>query len=413
MKILHLCSQDYGGAGRATLRLHQALIKHGVDSLMLVQEKSSDLPSVECLAKTQAQKFFTSCRIAAQYIPTLYYKNREKDIFSCNTPLSNQKLIQRIKEINPDIIHLHWINNGFLKIGDLAKFNKPILWSLHDINPFTGGCHVIHPNCDKNKTHCQKCPQLQSKLKYDISYWTFYAKKKTYPKLNLTVNGLSSWIAQCAKESALFKDKPIINLPNVIDTSIYKPIDKNLARNLLGLNCEKKIIAFGAISGTQIPRKGYMKLKEALELLPNKNEYELVVFGSSYGEEIAGIKTHFLGHIYDDLTLCLIYNALDVFVTPSLAENLSNTIMESLSCGTPVVAFDIGGNKDLIQHLHNGFLAKNTKGLIEGILWVLKHQEYDKISQNSRNYVIKHFNETKACAYSEIYRKLINDKTKN
>lgn len=403
IKILHLSTQDNGGAGRAAARLHQALLEEGIDSQMIVQSKTTDLPTIHQIVKSKSQKLFTPFRQAFDQLPTLFYKNKKKDIFSSTFFPSNGHLLKKIKEINPDILHLHWINFGFISLSDLKKLNKPILWSLHDANTYTGGCHVYDKGCKKYKTFCHSCPLLGSNFKYDISYFNFRRKQKTYKDLGLTINGLSRWIASEAKSSTLLRDKPIINLPNTIDTRIFRPIEKSIARDLLGLNTDKILLGFGAISGTQIERKGYSQLKKALEALPNKHLYKLVVFGSSHGEEIAGIETIFLGHLYDNTTLALLYSSLDIFITPSLAENLSNAIMESLSCGTPVVAFDIGGNSDLLTHKENGYLAKNTQDLSMGIQWCQNNLKH--LSKSARKSITENFDYTLvAKRYIEIYK---------
>lgn len=411
MKILHLVSQDYGGAGRAALRLHQALLDKKIDSMILVQQKTTDKVAVYRLAKTNFQKIIEKIRPALSIFFLLPYPKRHKDIFSPNPP-SNSLLIKTISSMNPDIIHLHWINSGFFNIADLAKLKIPILWTLHDGNTYTGGCHVVPNGCDKFKTHCQKCPMLASNFKYDLSYFVFRKKSKIYPKLNLTINALSKWIENCAKESALLKDKKIINLPNPIDTKIYQPIDKVIAKKILDLNPSKKIIAFGAINALDIARKGYSELKKALTLLKNKKNIQLVIFGASQGEPIEGIDTLYLGHLNDDISLKIAYSAADAFITPSLAENLSNVIMESLACGTPVVAFDIGGNSDMIEHKINGYLAKDYKDLAVGIEWILDLDEmnYRSLCDNSRKKVTQNFDSNiVSLQYIQTYKEILND----
>lgn len=237
---------------------------------------------------------------------------------------------------------------------------------------------------------------LGGKNPYDISFFSFRRKKKAYSKANLTINGLSKWIAKCAKDSALFKDKAIINLPNPIDTNIFAPTSKEIARKLLRINASDsaksvKYIGFGTIDN--IPRKGYSELLGALKLL--NISYELIVFGANNNTPLKCAKTHFLGRLNDDIALRLAYNSCDVFVVPSLAENLSNAIMEALSCGVPVIAFDIGGNGDMIQHKYNGYLAKDISDLARGIEWVLDSANYQILSQNARNSVIENFSEAK------------------
>lgn len=409
MKILHLTSQQAGGAGKACFRLHQALLKYGIKSFVITQSKISDTSNAESIEQMGLRGIYTYARIAWSKMPNLLYKHREKDIFSSSIFFRNKRLIQKIQEINPDIIHLHWINLGFMHPNDLIHINKPIIWSLHDANPYTGGCHITG-TCQKFQTCCYACPHLSSKYKYDISYLTFKQKYHVYQKIDFTVNGISSWIASEAKKSRLFQKKAIINLPNLIDSSVFFPMGKRRAQQILKLNSNKIILCFGAIKATEIPRKGYLELQQALELLPNKSRYEILVFGSNGSQDIAGIRTHFLGHLNDDLSLLLVYNAAHIFITPSLAENLSNVIMESLSCGTPVVAFDIGGNSDLITHFYNGYLAKNVEDMKNGILWVEKHLQIT--SMRSREVVEKKFSyNTIVPKYIDAYTELMRDKT--
>lgn len=409
VKILHLSTSDSGGAGRATVRLHQALLKQGIDSQMLVQYKNTDIPTIQCLSKNKKQKIMTLTRSFLDQFPILAYKNRTKDVFSSCLLPSNKALLQKIDEINPDIIHLHWINSGFLIPKDLLQLKKPIFWSLHDMNPFTGGCHYVTPSCKGAQYHCGKCPHLASTFKYDLSFLNFKNKHYSYKKIDFVVNGLSRWIASEAHISTLFQDKTIVNLPNTIDTKIFRPINKNIAREIVGINTNKKYLGFGAIFGTQIERKGYSQLKKALENLHNKEDYLLIIFGSSYGENIADIETHFLGHVHDDLTLAIVYSSIDVFIAPSLAENLSNAILESLSCGTPVVAFDIGGNSDMIIHKQNGYLAKNTEDLSCGINWILQHSQI--LSHNVRENILQNFDyNVVAPKYIEQYKKMLINK---
>ncbi|PAF46694.1 hypothetical protein BKH46_06935 [Helicobacter sp. 12S02634-8] len=432
MKILHLVTQDSGGAGRAALRLHLALQKladtdkhartentkptEPIESLMLVQNKSSDLTSIIRVAKTKTQKLFEKLRPALCALPLSLYPKRHQDIFSVDF-IHNRHLIKTINAHKPDIVHLHWINGGFLSVKDLCKIQAPLIWSLHDANPYTGGCHYVAPSCIGVENQCGKCPLLNSNFPFDLSYWNFAMKQKAYKKLNLTINGLSSWIAQCAKESALFKDKHIINLPNPIDTTLYAPLDKHTARTLLRLDNPKKIIAFGAIQATSIKRKGYTELKEALKLLKNKQSLKLLVFGSSGNEmgvceNIEGIETHYLGHLYDDLSLKLVYNAADVVVIPSLAESFGQVASESLACSTPVVCFNIGGLKDIVEHKKTGYLATpfDPCELAQGIEWILdlSPQDYQALAQNSRQKVLTSFEAKKvSLQYLESYKEII------
>lgn len=393
MKVLHINTVDtFGGAARAVYRLHRALLNINIDSQMLVLHKNSDDYTVVKSAQNKLDKIFNVIRPAIDDFLLKKYPDRDKTLFSPSyAPCSN--VVERIQQINPDIVHLHWICGGFFQIEDLLKIQKPIVWSLHDNWAFTGGCHIKW-ECEKYKTQCQQCPRLASKINKDLSYKTFLRKKKVFEKMpNLKIIGLSHWIADSANKSYLLKDKDIVVLPNVIDTDLYSSVDSHLARELLGLPLNKKLVMFGAVSATSDINKGFNELLQALDNI--ENDIELVVFGSSKPEKLPEFKQqiHYFGHLYDDYSLKLIYNAADVMIVPSLQENLSNAIMEALSCKTPVVAFNVGGNQDLILHKKNGYLANpyDVSDLANGICWVLNHIKSSEIGEMARQYVVNHF----------------------
>lgn len=411
MKVLIVNTYDIqGGAARATYRLHRALIDAGIDSYMLVQSKASDDYTVVG-PTTKIQKAIAKMRPTLDQIPVQFYKNRTKTLFSpAWLPFSN--IVDKINEINPDIVHLHWICGGLMRIEDIAKIKAPIVWSLHDMWPFTGGCHYDE-GCGAYKKMCSYCKVLGSNKNRDLSRKIWYKKEKTYLKIrNMTIVGLSKWITQSAKSSPLFRNFHIVNLPNPIDTDIFKPFWKEKSRELWGLSKDKKLVLFGAMSATSDPRKGFKELSEALRKLKLR-DIELVVFGSSKPKDAPdfGFNTHYLGHLHDDVSLVTLYNAVDVTVVPSLQENLSNTIMESLSCGTPVVAFNIGGNSDMIEHKINGYLAKpyDTDDLAKGIEWILSSPKYDELCENARNKVLREFDSKVVVKkYIELYDKIIS-----
>jgi len=420
MKILIVNTTDIqGGAGRAAYRLHKSLLEAGINTQMLVQKKTSDDYNVISLANNKIQEGVNLLRPTLDTLPTKFYKNRKKILFS-PAWLNFNNLVSKIEEINPDIVHLHWICGGMIKIEELAKIKKPIVWSLHDNWAFTGGCH-IKLDCDKYKSQCGLCPILGSSKERDLSRWVWKRKKKTFDNMqNLTIIGLSRWIMNLSKESSLLKNKKHINLPNPIDTSLYKPFDKYKARELWNLPKDKKLILFGAINPLGNVVKGFKELSEALKLLDLEN-VEFVVFGGNKPKNPVDFKfkTNYVGRLYDDISLVTLYSAVDVMIVPSLQENLSNSIMESLSCATPVVAFNIGGNSDMIEHKKNGYLAKpfDVRDLANGIEWVLNLDEnqYNKLAQNAREKVLNEFDsKVVAKKYINLYesilkRQLINE----
>lgn len=413
MKILIINMSDInGGAARAAYRLNASLIKIGIDSSMIVSNKYSD--DFKVLGpNTKFKKAFNAIKNTIDQLPLIFYPTRTKTYFSINWLYSNN-LINYINNLNPDIVHLHWINGGMLRIEDIKKIKSPIIWSLHDNWAFTGGCHIMW-ECDKYKLECGKCPILDSKKENDLSKKIFKRKIKSYDNINdITIVGLSRWINNCSKDSFLLKNKKHINLPNLINTSVYKRIDKEISKKIWNLPNNKKLILFGAVSAISDINKGYKELLKALNQL-NIVNIEIVVFGSSEPKEKDYFKYHvnYLGHLHDDISLVTLYNAVDAMVVPSLQENLSNAIMESLSCGTPVVAFDIGGNSDLIEHKRNGYLAKafDTIDLKDGIEWVLNNKEYEKLSENAIEKVKKEFSEeVVSIKYKELYTKILENK---
>jgi len=412
MKVLIVNTHDIsGGAARAAYRLHQALLDSGVESQMLVQSKRSDDDMVlGPLNKTKTQKAIGIIRPTLDALPLKLYKNKTSTLFSpAWFPMGG--VVDAIEAIDPDIVHLHWVCGGMISIEELGRIKKPIVWSLHDMWAFTGGCHYDE-ECGRYRTGCCSCPVLGSKKVKDLSQYIFARKQRSFAKLdNLTVVGLSRWLADCASQSVLFANKKVVNLPNPIDSTKFMPVDKVQARIALNLPSDKKLVLFGAMSATSDPRKGYMELVKALGKLPKNDNMELLVFGSSGSDsgQDCGFATHFFGHI-DEESLHLLYCAADVMVVPSLQENLSNAIMESLACGTPVVGFDIGGNRDLIDHKRNGYLAEpfSPMDLAEGISWILTSPNYEALSKNAREKVLRCFDsKVVAKQYIELYKSVL------
>jgi glycosyltransferase involved in cell wall biosynthesis len=409
LKVLIVNTSDtQGGAARAAYRLHKVLLTSGVDSQMIVQSKfSDDFTVIE--PQSKILRMIGKIRPSLDSISVRLYKGRTKTLFSPSwLPCSG--LVEKINELNPDVVHLHWIAGGMMRIEDLVKINAPIIWSLHDMWAFTGGCHYDE-GCMSYQKECGTCPVLGSHEERDLSRKGWLRKYASFQRLsNITIIGLSKWLTECAISSKLFNNIPVVNLPNPIDTHTFAPFDQAEARKLLNLPLEKKLILFGAMGATCDPRKGFKELTQALEYLPT--DYELVVFGSSEPSTPQGFqqKTHYLGHLHDEVSLRVLYSAANVMVVPSLQENLSNAIMESLACGTPVVSFDIGGNSDLIEHQLNGYLAHpfDTQDLAKGIQWILQHDSSEQLLQASRNKVLQEFDSSVvAKKYIGLYEQVL------
>jgi glycosyltransferase involved in cell wall biosynthesis len=413
MKVVILNSSDSeGGAARAAYRLHQGLQGIGVSSQMLVKNKSSGDPKVISSQNSIGNKF-------DKIISTLYnsplrlYPERNPVIFS--TEWLPDSLPAQVAKIEPDIINLHWVCGGYLQVESIPKFNQPLVWTLHDMWPFTGGCHYSE-DCDRYTQSCGSCPQLHSQKESDLSRWVWQRKAKAWKKLNLTLVSPSAWLAKCANSSSLFKDFRVEVIPNGINTQKYKPISRHWAREILNLPQDKQIVLFGGAGGTGDRWKGFNLLVLALQSLSKsgwKDRIELLVFGSSQPENPIelGFKTHYLGKLADDISLATVYAAADIFVGPSVIDNLPNTVMEAFACGIPSAAFNIGGMPDLIEHCSNGYLAQpyDSEELARGIAWVLEDPErHQKLCRSARLKVEEKFTlEVQARAYKNLYEEIL------
>lgn len=411
MRVVHLgSSARHGGAAIASYRLHKGLRSLGVDSMMLVDKLTQ--PEEHIIGPSGNLN-----KLTARLSPKL---DRIPGRFSA-LPLDRlssswlpDRLYNRVNALHPDILNLHWMNDGFMRIETLPRFRQPIVWTLHDMWPFAGGEHYVGESIRYKEGYtAQNRPAAETGL--DVNRWVWQRKRKSWSKMtNLVLAAPSRWMADCARESALFGHFRIDVLPNGIDHERFLPMDHAVARRILGLPEDKKLILYGAGSATSDKRKGFHLLVDALKGLEtrvNPLDYELVVFGSSSGDNSFEMKTHYLGNLHDEISMALVYAAADVFVAPSLEDNLPNTVLESLSCGTPVVAFNIGGIPDMVSHEKNGFLASpfDPVELTLGLLWVLEDEpRWKALAEEARSTVVGKFTlQHSARRYLNLYDELL------
>lgn len=412
MRIVHLCSMDFGGAGKAAYRLHKGLQEIGVDSSMVVMcKKTSDdsvyaLPSEVSNSPEKWWGLLTNIwERSLTYYPLRPADNELFSAFYAAIPLGPLQEIIR----SADIINLHWVA-GFFNASLMPSIllNKKIVWTLHDMNPFTGGCHYAG-ECIRYHDSCGACPQLASDDPKDLSFSGWTLKQQGYRNLDITVVTPSRWLGICSEKSSLLGRFSHKIIPYGFPLSTFKPLDRHGIRSALNIAPDAQIVLFCADS-TATKRKGFSYLLDALAQLfasgRGKN-LTLAVVGSydSNRQDACAYPVLSFGHIGDEEQMTLLYNAADVFVLPSLEDNLPNTVVEALACGTPVAAFNIGGVPDMVTHGITGYLApaKDVAGLADAIEWCVNYAPAE-IRHSCRAQAEEYFAlETQANNYKKLY----------
>ena len=391
-----------GGAGRAALRLHRALRQVGAENDMFVKYRVKEASVLQ----------FDDPKIHNRLIDHFVNQEFHKTIKHGNTmsslpyPYIGLDFLEELKLY--DIINLHWITN-FISIEAVSAMDKPLVWTLHDQNPFTGGCHYTH-GCEKYMDSCDNCPQInENSLNY--TRLTLAAKHTYYPK-DIVIVTPSKWLADCAKQSSLFKHNRIEVIPNSVETDAYKPYDKAYARRSLDLPEDGKIIMLGAFDLNE-RRKGVRHFVEAFQKMAMNDEVSKLMAENkltilTYGKGASMLEgfdhiCRSMGFVEDENVLARMYSAADVFVLPSEEDNLPNTMLESFACGTPVVSFRVGGMMDTIVDGQTGYLAEpfDTSMLADCIQKTLFNNH---MSELCRKYAIEHFRpEIQASRYEQLF----------
>lgn len=363
MKVLLLNSSDVtGGAAKAAYRTQRGLRLAAVDSTMRVQEKLGDDETVLGPVGPR-EKYAGKLRAFLNEIPLRSYPDRGAP-FSASR--FGSKFANWIEAKRPDIVNLHWGTNGFIDARYLRRVGRdpypPLVWTLHDCWSFTGGCHYPG-DCVQYRGGCGSCPVLGSRKANDLSRKTYRDKERAWRDINLHFITPSEWLGRLVQDAPLTGRFPVKTIPNGVDTETYRPRDRNAMRGLFRLPVDRRLVLFGSVDALSDRRKGFDLLQEALERLQAKSPDvvpELVVFGNrkSGPERLAGFKVHYIGRLGDEISLAALYAACDLLVLPSREDNLPNVVLEAMSCGLPVVAFDTGGIPEMVRPEKTGLLAK-------------------------------------------------------
>ena len=416
MRILIVNTSELtGGAAVAAHRLMDALHNNGVKAKMLVREKESDSLTVSALPeRKRAQWHFLWERL----VIWLHLRLRrarlfEIDIANCGTDITRLPEFQEA-----DVIHLHWVNQGMLSLKDIRKIlktGKPVVWTMHDIWPATAVCHYTR-GCEQYQTACADCPLLPGD---GIVGRVWRRKTEMLDRQRVTYVCCSEWLAGEARKSGLLKGQRIVSIPNAIDTRVFRPQDKRQARQALGLPTDRRIVLFVSQRVTD-PRKGISYFVEAVRMLvqqhPEMKEDTGVAILGGHAEEVASqlaLPSYPLGYVSDASRIVSVYNAADVFVLPSLEDNLPNTLMEAMACGVPCVGFRVGGIPEMISHQQNGYVAqeRDAADLSRGIRYVLNDADYKALSSECLRKVAHHYSQQSvANRYIEVYENAMRPK---
>jgi len=364
-----------GGAARAAFRLHHSLLRFGVKSRMMVGSKRTDDWTVDGPSSLVGRAIgLMRPSIGEQFLRL--QKTANSNLHSTN--ILPSRLSSTINNGEADVVNLHWVAGETLSIADIGRITKPIVWTFHDMWPFCGAEHVTEFGSGarwRDGYLSQNRPHGDSGL--DLDKWTWKRKKNAWKK-QMHIICPSRWLAECVRGSSLMGSWDVNVIPNPLDLEVFKPLDKGFCRNVLNLPLNKKIILFGAIGGDKDHNKGYDLLIEALHVLAGRSDQNDVlccVLGQTQPRVSLGLPFDFqwMGRLHDDATLSLIYNSADVVLVPSRQENLPQSGTEAQACGCPVVAFDVTGLPDVVEHRRTGYLAKpyDTEDLARGIEWVL------------------------------------------
>lgn len=409
-------SENTGGAAVATNRLKDALNANGVQAKMLVRDRLSADPMVETIKKGWRTEWN---RLWERWCVFWHLRFQRPNLFAVDLANAGMDITKLDAFQQADIIHLSWINQGMLSLNSIRKVlqsGKPIVWSMHDMWQLTGICHYAY-TCNRYTESCGKCSFLGSENADDVSHRVFMKKLEVYSHAPIHFVAVSNWLADIARSSRLMKGHAVTTIPNVLSLQKFIPCDKATSRTDLGIP-NVKVIAFGA-ARIDAEIKGLRYLIAALRHLVDtqrvkKDEVCLVLFGGAKSTALLDdipVVYKWLGKVSGEDNLSKIYSAADVVVSSSMYETFGQTLIEALACGCVPVSFNNSGQRDIILHKQNGYLAQygSAEDLAEGIVWAMNNP----ISCGElRNSVVTRYSESVvAQQYIELYNSILADKT--
>lgn len=413
MRVLHVSTfESAGGAATAMHRLHEGLLHREMDSRLLVQHRQSKSDRVRVWGNPMARMLHAR-RAFIDALPLVFYPKRR--VVHWANAWWPHSIARDVRRLNPDVVHLHWVCRGLLSPPDLKLFDRPIVWTLHDSWPFTGGCHVPD-TCTRYRQSCGACPLLSSMREQDLSRWIWNRKQKSWRDVNLCPVAPSRWLTECAAASGLFSDRPVQTIPNGIDTRRYAPMDRDRARQALNLPTDKPVFLLAAMNAAQDPNKGVGLARAALASIASRKGRDAAVVlvtgeGPEADAEDIGFPTVRVG-VLQEREMISAYAACDALILPSRLENFSNVALEAAACAKSSIAFDAGGTSDIVEHEKTGYLARpyDPMDLARGIEELMERPELSlSRGAHARERAVQQFDVTRMVdRYTALYRERLS-----
>ena len=394
MKVLFVNTYaGVGGAAVACRRLMETMGKRGVEVRMLVCRDSVSTDRILPVNRSWWQRKAAFFRFVwERFVIFIHNRLSRKNLFAVSIANTGTSISKHPAVLEADVIHLHWINQGFLSLGgldDLLATGKPIVWTMHDMWPMTGICHHAR-DCSRFEQQCGCCFFLNSRNENDLSVRIF-RRKSRLPLSRIRFVGCSRWLVARARKSALLRQMSVVDIPNPIDLVFWKKQTPAECRRRFSLPGDRKLILFAAVKPTD-RRKGIDYLIDSLKIYADRHPEEcdqigLVVMGHwdlQLNENFV-YPVYSIGYLSDEKQIRDLYSAVDLFVIPSLEENLPNTIMEAMACECPSVGFDVGGIPEMIDSGVTGYVARyrSAEDFSDGIYRVF-HSDYRQMGLAAR-----------------------------
>ncbi len=401
----------------------EALRARNVEVHMLVQEGAEEEEGIFSSTHGVVKSWINLSRFIWERLVFLPQERSKSIRFLFSLANTGERLTRNRHVMEADVIHLHWINAGFLSLRslrELLQMGKPVVWTFHDMWPFTGGCHYAL-DCREYTRECGTCPYLKRPGKRDLSHRLWKKKEKLFRSSEVTVITPSSWLQECVKASSLLRHWEVTTIHNPVDPDLFKPRGREESCAKLGLDPSKKYILFGAATMKNV-LKGFNYFLEAIRILAEDPEIpgdvEILLFGKTRGDVSRAfpMPARNIAFVQSVHSIVDLYGAAHLFVIPSLQDNLPNTIIESMLCGTPVVGFRTGGIPEMIEHKVNGYLAagKSSADLASGMKWILTRDAYEDLSAETRRIALERFSrEASVEKHLDLYSKLLNEELRS